>query len=399
MDFKKDFPIFQQRPKLVYLDNAATSQKPQVVLDTEKDYYERLNSNIHRSAHFLAEEATIAYEKTRESAADFIGANKKHEIVFTRNATEGINLIARSYGDAFLNEGDEVLLSKMEHHSNIVPWLQLKDRKGVELNYLDIDEDGQFVFDGSQITDKTKLVALTGMSNVLGSIPNLEPIITAAHKKGAKVLIDACQLAVHQPINVQELDADFLVFSAHKMYGPTGVGVLYGKEDILKQMPPFLGGGEMIQEVFQDHFSPTDIPHKFEAGTPNIAGVVAFKAAIDYLGKVGFDKIQKIEHELTEYTLKKLSALPYIKLIGPTTTKNRGSVISFTMEGVHPHDISEGLSQKNICIRSGQHCGQILMDTWGLPATARISLAFYNTKDDIDQAVSALEEVYQYFTS
>lgn len=397
MDFKKDFPIFQHRPKLIYLDNAATSQKPHAVLDTEKDYYERLNSNIHRSAHFLSEEATIAYEDTRQVVADFIGTSKKHEIVFTRNATEGINLVARSYGDAFLNEGDEVLLSRMEHHSNIVPWLQLKDRIGIKVKYLDIDENGQFVFDSSQITDKTKFVSLTGMSNVLGSIPNLKPIIVAAHAKSAKVLIDACQLAVHQPIDVQELDADFLVFSAHKMYGPTGVGVLYAKEELLKQMPPFLGGGEMIQEVFTDHFTSADIPHKFEAGTPNIAGVVAFKAAIDYISDISFDQIQKIESELTKYALEKLSVLPYLKLIGPKTTENRGSVISFTMEGIHPHDISEGLSQQNICIRAGHHCGQVLMDSWGLPATARISLAFYNTKDDIDQTVKALEEVYQYF--
>jgi cysteine desulfurase/selenocysteine lyase len=236
------------------------------------------------------------------------------------------------------------------------------------------------------------------MSNVLGSIPNLKLIITAAHEKGAKVLIDACQLAVHQAIDVKELDADFLVFSAHKMYGPTGVGVLYGKEELLKEMPPFLGGGEMIQEVFEGHFTPAGIPHKFEAGTPNIAGVVAFKAAIDYIGKIGFNQIQKIENELTAYALKKLSSLPYLNLIGPTTTENRGSVISFTMEGVHPHDISEGLSQKNICMRSGHHCGQVLMDAWGLPATARISLTLYNTKDDIDQAVKALEEVHKYFS-
>jgi len=397
MDFKKDFPIFKHRPELVYLDNAATSQKPQAVLDAEIDYYQKLNSNIHRSAHFLAEEATIAYEKAREATADFIGANKKHEIIFTRNATEGINLVARSYGDAFLKEGDEVLISKMEHHSNTVPWLQLKERKGVKVSYLEIDDEGQFVFDGSQITDQTKLVALTGMSNALGSIPDLKAIITAAHEKGAKVLIDACQLAVHSPINVQKMDVDFLVFSAHKMYGPTGVGVLYAKEELLKQMPPFLGGGEMIQEVFTDHFTPAEIPNKFEAGTPNIAGVVAFKAAIDYMGKIGFMTIQKVEKELTEHALKKLKALPYIKLVGPKTTENRGSVISFTMEGVHPHDIAEGLSQKNVCIRAGHHCGQILMDTWSIPATARISLSFYNTKEDIDRAMEALEETYHYF--
>jgi cysteine desulfurase / selenocysteine lyase len=397
MDYKKDFPIFKHRPELIYLDNAATSQKPQAVLDAETDYYERLNSNVHRSAHYLAEEATIAYENARKTVADFIGATSEREIIFTRNATEAINLVARSYGDAFLNEGDEVLLSLMEHHSNIVPWLQLKERKGVKVNYLDIDLKGQFVFDHSKITAKTKLVALTGMSNILGSITDIKQIIDVAHTKGAKVLIDACQLAVHSPLDVWELGADFLVFSAHKLYGPTGIGILFGKEELLKKMPPFLGGGEMIQEVFKDRFTPDSLPHKYEAGTPNIAGAIAFAAALDYVNKISFEEILKLETKLTEHALEELQRFPYLKLIGPKTTENRGPVISFTMEGVHPHDIAEGLSQKHICIRAGHHCGQILMDTWGLPATARISLAFYNTTDDIDRTMKALEEIYQYF--
>lgn len=397
MDFKKDFPIFKRRPKLIYLDSAATSQKPQAVLDAETDYYERLNSNVHRSSHFLAEEATIAYENARKTVADFIGATSEREIIFTRNATEAINLVARSYGDAFLNAGDEVLLSVMEHHSNIVPWLQLKDRKGIRINYLDVDLKGQFVFDHSQITAKTKLVALTGMSNILGSITDIKQIIDAAHAKGAKVLVDACQLAVHSPINVWELGVDFLAFSSHKLYGPTGIGILFGKEELLKKMPPFLGGGEMIHEVFKDRFTVDSLPHKFEAGTPNIAGAIGFAAALDYVNKIGFGEIRKLETKLTEYALEELTKLPYLKLIGPKTTENRGPVISFTMEGVHPHDIAEGLSQKHICIRAGHHCGQILMDTWGLPATARISLAFYNTTDDIDRTMKALEEIYQYF--
>ncbi len=397
MDFKKEFPIFQQHPDLVYLDNAATSQKPAAVIEAERDYYQKLNSNIHRSAHFLAEEATIAYEEARQSVADFIGAGKKHEIVFTRNATEGINLVARSYGDTFLNEGDEVLISKMEHHSNTVPWLQLAERKGVVVKYLDIDDEGYLVFDESQITDKTKLVSLTGMSNITGVIPNLQPIIKAAHEKGAVVMVDACQLAVHSPIDVQKLDADFLVFSGHKLYGPTGIGVLYGKEVLLKKMPPFLGGGEMIQEVFEDHFTPADIPNKFEAGTPNIAGTVTMKAVVDFIERIGFDQIRKVEQELTEHALKRLSTFPFLKLIGPKESKNRGSIISFTMDDVHPHDIAEGLSQKGICVRAGHHCGQILMDHWNIAATARISMAFYNTKEDIDKTVEALEEVYKYF--
>ncbi len=360
-------------------------------------YYENENANIHRSAHFLAEKATVAYEATRQTVADFIGAKHKHEIIFTRNATESINLVARSWGETFLKAGDEVLLSKLEHHSNLIPWLQLKEKIGIEIKYLDIDESGQLIFDESQITEKTKLVSLTGMSNSLGVITHLKPIITKAHEVGAKVLIDACQMAVHSPIDVQELDADFLVFSAHKLYGPTGVGVLYGKSDLLEKMPPFLGGGEMIQQVFEDRFIAGDIPNKFEAGTPNIAGVTAFKAAIEYLNSVGFETIQKQEKALTEYALEKLKALPYLKLIGPQGMKNRGSIISFTIDGVHPHDIAEGLSQKQICIRAGHHCTQPLMDYLELPATARASFAFYNEVEEVDKLVKGLEEVYEYF--
>lgn len=394
---KSNFPIFGHHPHLVYLDSAATSQKPNVVLEAEREYYEQMNANIHRSAHFLAEKATVAYEATRKTVAEFINAKHTHEIIFTRNATEGINLVARSYGDTFLTEEDEVLLTKLEHHSNMVPWLQLKERKGVKIKYLDIDAEGHLIFDSSQITDNTKFVAITGMSNSLGTIPNLKPIIAAAHEKGAKVLVDACQLAVHSPLDIQELNADFLVFSAHKLYGPTGVGVLYGKTELLEKMPPFLGGGEMIQQVFEDHFIPNSLPNKFEAGTPNIAGVVSFKAALDYINSIGFTKIQKIELELTEYVLSELKKLDFITIIGPQTIENRGPIVSFTMDGVHPHDIAEGLSQRNICIRAGHHCCQVLMDHWGLPATARLSLGVYNEKEDVDKAVKALREVYQYF--
>ena len=394
---KADFPIFTTHPNLVYLDNAATSQKPQVVLDAIQKYYGEMNANIHRSAHFLAEKATIAYEATRQTVADFIGAQSKHEIVFTRNATEAINLVARSWGEAFLKAGDEVLLSKLEHHSNLVPWLQLKEKIGIKLRYLDIDDQGQLIFDGSQITEKTKFVSVTGMSNSSGTIPNLKSIIKAAHDVEAKVLVDACQLAVHSPIDVQDLDADFLAFSAHKIYGPTGVGVLYGKSELLEAMPPFLGGGEMIHEVFEDHFTWNEAPYKFEAGTPNIAGVAAFKAALDYVNSVDFDVIQKREKELTKYALERLHSLPYLKLIGPQNLENRGSIFSFTLDGVHPHDIAEGLNQKQICIRAGHHCTQPLMDHLNLAATARASFAFYNEKEEVDQLVEGLEEVYHYF--
>lgn len=396
MDFKKDFPIFQKRPNLIYFDNGATSQKPQVVLDKIAEYYENHNSNIHRGPHFMAEEATVLYEEARRTAADFIGARNKHEIIFTRNATEGINLVARSFGES-LGRGDAVLLSHLEHHSNIVPWLQLKERRGIEVRYIPLTEDGQLDFKPEMINEKVKLVSITGMSNALGTITDLKPIIKAVHKNGAKVLVDAAQLAVHEPINVHELDIDFLVFTGHKLYGPTGIGVLYGKEDLLNAMPSFLGGGDMINECFTDHFIPAELPQKFEAGTPNIAGAVGLKAAIDYVLQIGLTKINRIEKGLTKTLLDKLSALSFINLIGPMDLKDRGSIVSFMMKGVHPHDIAEGLSQNGICIRAGHHCTQILMDSLHIPGTARISLSFYNTTEEIDKMVKALEEIYDYF--
>jgi cysteine desulfurase/selenocysteine lyase len=396
MNLKSDFPIFTERPDLIYFDNGATSQKPQQVLDAISDYYQQSNSNIHRGPHFMAEEATVLYEDARRTVADFIGAKEKHEIIFTRNATESINLVARSFGD-LLNPGDVVVLSKLEHHSNLVPWLQLKERRGIELRYFGLTEDGRIDFDPNLIDEKVKLVSITGMSNALGSVTDLEPIIKAAHAVGAKVLVDAAQLAVHSPIHVQEMDIDFMVLTGHKLYGPTGIGVLYGKEELLNAMPPFLGGGDMLQECFTESFTPAGLPDKFEAGTPNIAGAVGLKAAIDYILSIGFPKIQKHESELTGYLLDSLSKLPYIKLIGPTENKNRGSLVSFAMEGVHPHDIAEGLSQKNICIRAGHHCTQVLMDELKIPGTARISLGLYNTKEEIDECMKVLEEVYEYF--
>ncbi len=352
---------------------------------------------MHRGTYPLSEEATEAYENARKTVAGFINAKYSHEVIFTRNATESVNLVARAYGDAFLNKGDEVLLTKMEHHSNIVPWLQLKDRKGIVLKYLDVSKDGRLIFDPKLVTSKTKFVSVTAMSNVLGTIPDLKPIIAAAHAVGAKVLVDACQSAIHMKTDVQESDADFLVFSGHKLYAPTGIGVLYAKADILNQMPPFLGGGDMIHEVFLDHFTADELPAKFEAGTPHIAGAIGLKAAIDYVNKIGFPTIQKIENGLTQYTLEKLKTLPYVRIVGPTDMTDRGSVVSFVINGIHPHDIAEGFSQKNICIRAGQHCAQPLMDYFEIPATARISLAIYNTKEEIDTAVTTLKEVYKYF--
>lgn len=395
MDYQKDFPIFNNRD-LIYLDNGATSQKPQVVIDAEHNFYSTSNSNIHRGPNFLAEEATMLYEEARRTVADFIGAPKKEEIIFTRNATEAINLVARSFGEQ-LGQGDVVILSKLEHHSNIVPWLQLKQRKGIEIRYLDLTDEGHIKFNQDLFDNQVKLMALSGMSNSLGTITDLPKFIKAAKEVGAAVLVDASQLVVHQPVNVHELDVDFLVFTGHKLYGPTGIGVLYGKEEHLNMMPAFLGGGDMINEVFTDHFISAGIPQKFEAGTPNIAGAIGLKAAIDYVLDIGLPKIQKIEKELTKTLLEKLSSMYCINIIGPASNKKRGSIVSFTMEGVHPHDVAEGLSQKNICIRAGHHCTQILMDDWQLPGTARISMSFYNSEEEIDKTVDTLGEVYKYF--
>jgi len=396
MNFKQDFPIFHHRPDLIYFDNGATSQKPKAVIDAIQNFYEQSNSNIHRGPHFLAEEATVLYENARQTVADFICAKNSNEIIFTRNATESINLVARTFGEN-LKHGDTVVLSKLEHHANIVPWLQLKERKGIKLKYFDVTDDGFIKFNPDLIDESVKLVSISGMSNVTGAITDLPPIIKRIHEVGAKVLIDAAQLAVHQLIDVQKLDADFLVFTGHKVYGPTGIGVLYGKEELLTKMPPFLGGGDMINEVYLDRFTAGPLPNKFEAGTPDIAGTVGLKSAIDYINSIGFEKIIKTEHSLSSYLLDKLNSMPFIKIIGPKDNRNRGSIVSFTMKNVHPHDIAEGLSKQNICIRAGHHCAQPYMDSLGIPGTARISLAFYNTTEEIDRCCEVLKEIYEYF--
>ncbi len=396
MNHRDDFPIFKNRPELIYFDNGATAQRPQSVLDAEQKFYTTYNSNIHRGPNFLAEEATIAYEDARRKVADFLGAHHKHEIIFTRNATEAINLVARTFGET-LQAQDVILLSKLEHHSNIVPWLQLAERKDLEIKYMGLSTDWRVRFDPALFDERVKLVAITGMSNVLGTITDLKPIIKAAHAVGAKVLVDAAQLAVHEPINVHDLDADFLVVTGHKIYGPTGIGVLYGKEGLLNSMPPFLGGGDMISAVFADRFIPAALPSKYEAGTPNIAGAIGLGAAIDYMTKLGFKNIQKSEHELGTYLLKQLQSLSFVKIVGPETMDHRGSVVSFTVDGVHPHDVADGLSSKGICIRAGFHCAQPLMDHLKLSGTARMSLNFYNTKEEIDKGISTLEEIYKYF--
>ena len=397
MNHRDDFPIFKNRPELIYFDNGATAQRPQSVLDAEQKFYTTYNSNIHRGPNFLAEEATIQYEDARRKVADFIGARQKHEIIFTKNATEAINLVARTFGET-LKAQDVILLSKMEHHSNIVPWLQLAERKDLEIKWMGLSTDWRVRLDPALFDKRVKLVAVTGMSNVLGTITDLKPIIKAAHAVGAKVLVDASQLAVHEQISVRDLDVDFLVLTGHKLYGPTGIGALYGKEELLNPLPPFMGGGDMISAVFMDRFIPAGLPQKFEAGTPNIAGAIGLGAAVDYMTKLGFSKIQKLENDLTSNLLERLTKLDFIKIVGPETLDHRGSVVSFTMKGVHPHDVADGLSSKGICIRAGFHCAQPLMDHLKLSGTARMSLSFYNTKEEIDKAVDALNEIYQYFT-
>lgn len=398
MNYKKDFPIFTQRPELVYLDNGASSQRCKAALDAVMGFYETSNSNIHRGPHFLAEEATIEYENARRTVADFLGAQESKEIIFTRNATEAINLVAHSFGET-LQPGDIIVTTELEHHANIVPWLQLKERKEIEIRYIPITKDGFLDFDPSIIDEKVKLVAVSGMSNVLGTIINLEPIIKKAHEAGAKVLVDGSQLAVHKKVNVHEMGADFFVMTGHKLYGPTGIGVLYGKAEILENLPPFLGGGDMVQTVTKEGFIPQGLPERFEAGTPNIAGAIGLKAAMEYVMKIGWEKIEKTESELMQYLLDKIRELDFIEAVGPIENKNRGSILSFNITGIHPHDVAEGLSSKNICIRAGQHCAQPLLDACNLNATARISMAFYNDKQDIDKAIDALKEVYKYFNS
>ena len=399
---RADFPILQQQVnghRLVYLDNAATAQKPRMVIEANADFYNRINANIHRGLHTLAERATAAYENTREHVATFIGGVKTEEVIFTNGATEAINLAAYTWGETNICEGDEIVITEMEHHANLVPWVVLAKRKNATLKRIPVTPSGYL--DLSQledtITGKTKLVALTHMSNVLGTINPLDQVISLAHRKGAVVLVDGAQAVPHMPVNVAELDADFYVFSSHKMLGPTGVGVLYGKKDLLEAMPPFNMGGEMIREVRFDKVTWNELPHKFEAGTPNIAGVAAFDAALTYLQGLDMKQVRQHEIELTAYALDRLSELNGLEIQGPLDPLKRGGAISFTVAKIHPHDISTFLDSKGIAIRAGHHCAQPLMRVMGKVATARASLYIYNDRDDIDALVDALREMRRYF--
>lgn len=399
---RNDFPIFKKKingNELVYLDNASTTQKPYSVIDSITDFYTNYNSNIHRAVYQLAEEATELYEKSREKIANFINV-RPEEIVFTRNTTESINLIAHSWARSNLKKDDGIVITELEHHSNIVPWQILCQEIGTQLEYVGIDEHGFLDLEHMiQLisSKKVKLVSLSHMSNVLGTIVPIEGIIKVAHEHGIPVIVDGAQSVPHMPINVKNIDCDFLVFSAHKMLGPTGVGVLYAKKEFLEKMRPFMGGGDMIKEVFKFHTNYNEVPYKFEAGTPNIADVVGFGASIDYLEKIGMENIRRHEITLTEYALESILSLKYVTVYGPKDTKYRGGVISFNIADIHPHDLATIMNDHGIAIRSGHHCAQVLMQRLDVPATSRASFYIYNTKEEIDKFVNAIKEAGRIF--
>jgi cysteine desulfurase / selenocysteine lyase len=401
-ELRNDFPIFRKKingKELVYLDNASTTQKPYTVIDSITDFYSNYNSNIHRAVYQLAEEATNMYEQSREKIANFINV-RPEEIIFTRNTTESINLIAHSWARTNLKKDDVIVITEIEHHSNIVPWQILCQERGTRLEYVGIDGNGfldlEYMIELIS-SRKVKLVSLSHMSNVLGTIVPIERIIKIAHEHDIPVLVDGAQSVPHMPINVKNMDCDFLVFSAHKMLGPTGVGILYAKKEYLDKMTPFMGGGDMIKEVFKFHTNYNDVPYKFEAGTPNIADVVGFSAAIEYLEKIGMENIRKHEIYLTEYALESMSSLDYITVYGPRDTKYRGGVISFNIADIHPHDLATIMNDHGIAIRSGHHCAQVLMERLDVPATSRASFYIYNTKEEIDKFVNAIKEAGRIF--
>lgn len=397
-EIKKDFPIFNNRD-VVYLDSGATTQKPKCVIDAVNKFYENSNANPHRGAYSLSIEATEVYENTRRKIAKFINAKSSEEIIFTKNASESLNLVAYSYGLDTLNENDEVVLSIMEHHSNLVPWQMVTKKTKSNLKYMYINDEFELSNDEieSKITDKTKIVAITHVSNVLGTINNVKEIIKYAHKKGAKVLLDASQSIPHMKVDVQDLDADFVIFSGHKMLAPLGIGVLYAKKEILNKMNPFLMGGDMIEYVYEQETTFAPLPNKFEAGTQNVGGVVGLGAAIDYIEKIGYDEIRKYEDEVVGYAIDELSKLDYLTLYITPNRENHSSVISFNIKGVHPHDVASILDSENVCVRSGNHCAQPLMRFLGIDSTCRASFYFYNTKEDVDRLVKALNKAYNMF--
>ncbi|MEE8417913.1 MAG: cysteine desulfurase [candidate division Zixibacteria bacterium] len=397
-----DFPILNRRigpNRLVYLDNAATTQKPQSVINALQNYYSNTNANIHRGLHTLAEEATTAFEDARKKIAEFIGGVKTEEVIYTRNATEAINLVAYSWGRRNVKKGDRIVLTEMEHHANLVPWISLARETGAELKYIPIDDEGLLDLADLDkiIAANTKIVAVTHMSNVLGTINPVDEIARIAHANGSLVLVDGAQSTPHLPVNVKTIDADFFVFSAHKMLGPTGIGVLYGRESILNDMEPFQYGGEMINEVRYDYADWAALPWKFEAGTPNIAGAIGFSPALDYLNRIGMDRVRRHEMELTSYALDRLSEMDQIRIFGPRNIAHRGGAISFIDDMIHPHDLATFLDSRGIAIRAGHHCAQPLMKRLGVVAVARTSIYIYNTEDEIDKFIDALIAARRYF--
>ena len=398
MDFKEDFPIFKNRD-IAYLDSGATAQKPQIVIDAINNFYDKFNANPHRGAYTLSVEATAVYEDTRAKIAKFINAKHPEEIIFSKNASESLNLLAYSYGLDNLKKGDDVVISIMEHHSNLVPWQFVTQKTGSELKYMYINDEFELSKEEieSKITDNTKIVGITHVSNVLGTINNVKEIIKYAHKKGAVVIVDASQSIPHMKIDVQDLDADFLVFSGHKMFAPLGIGVLYGKRELLNKMNPFLMCGDMIEYVYEQKTTFAPLPNKFEAGTQNVEGVVGLGAAIDYINNIGYDKIQGHDREIVEYAREKLSKLDYLDIYMTPNVENHSAVISFNIKGVHPHDVASILDSENVCVRSGNHCAQPLMRFLDIDSTCRASFYIYNTKEDVDRLVAGIEKAYKMF--
>jgi len=399
---RADFPILNRETRagvpVIYLDSTATSQKPNDVIEAMDAFYRQSNANIHRGIHTLAEEATAMYEAAREKIANFINAPSAKQIIYTRNATESINLVAYTWARANLKPGDLVILTEMEHHSNLVPWHILKEERGVRLEFVPVTEEGLLNLDAyhSLLDQGPKLVSFTHMSNVLGTINPAAEIIRLAHGVGAITLVDGAQSVPHFAVDVQALDVDFLAFSAHKMCGPTGIGALYGKKKLLEEMPPFQGGGDMIKTVHLDGFTPNSLPHKFEAGTPAIAEAVGFGAAVDYLTSVGMEAIATHEHEITEYALERLEEVPGVKLFGPSA-QDKGGVAAFTFDGVHPHDVAQILDRDGIAVRAGHHCAQPLHEKFGITATTRASFYLYNTKAEVDKLVEGIYKVKEIF--
>ena len=401
-DFLKEFPTLNKEKngkRIAYLDSAATTQKPKVVIDAIKDYYENINANPHRGAYELSVLATEAYDEAREKVRKFINAEHFEEIIFTKNATEAFNLLALSYGMNFINEGDEIVISIAEHHSNLIPWQNVAKAKGAVLKYMYTDENGELTEEEvhSKITDKTKIVSITHVSNALGTINPVKEIAEYAHSKGAVVIVDGAQSVPHMKVDVRDINADFLVIAGHKLLAPMGIGALYGKRELLEKMPPVLLGGDMVEYVYEQETTYNVLPYKFEAGTQNVEAAVGLSKAIDYLNEIGMDNVEKIEKELRSYAIEEISKLEYVNIYGPKDIEKRGGVLSFEIKGVHPHDVASIFDTFGVCIRAGNHCAQPLMRYMGINATSRASIYLYNTKEDIDRLVEAIKKTYDMF--